>query len=71
MWIQIRLLLQEQSDLGPYCLSKADETFQQTTKPDDSFAICALRDKKASCCILIPRNAKIKSPAMICYASKM
>ena len=32
MWIQIRLVLQEQSDLGPHCLSMRLQIFLRTTK---------------------------------------
>ena len=32
MWTKIRLLLREQSDLGPHCLLQASKTFQQMTK---------------------------------------
>ena len=35
VWIQIRLLLWEQSDWDLHCLIKASETFQNTTKADD------------------------------------
>ena len=43
MWTQIRLLLQEQSDLDLHCLSKRLQIFQETTKTYDFFVICALR----------------------------
>ena len=38
MWTQIRLLLQEQSDLGPDCLLKeSSKIFQQMTTADNFF----------------------------------
>ena len=35
VWVHIIMLLQEQSDLGPHCLSKSLKSFQQTTKADN------------------------------------
>ena len=46
MGAQIRLILQEQSDLDLHCLSKRLQIFQQTTKAYDFFVICALRVNK-------------------------
>ena len=36
VWIQIRLLLQEQSDLGPHCLQKWLLKSQAEDKADDN-----------------------------------
>ena len=44
MWTKIRLLLQEQSDLGPHCLSKRLQN--ESTKYIQLFMICALRVNK-------------------------
>ena len=46
MWTQIRLLLQEQSDLGPHCLSMRLQIFQWATKTYDFLWSCALRVNK-------------------------
>ena len=46
MRTQIRLLIQEQSDLDLHCLSKRLQIFQQATKAYDVFAICALNVNK-------------------------
>ena len=43
VWTQIRLLLQEKSDLYLHCLSKRLQTFQKTTKAYDFFVICLVR----------------------------
>ena len=46
MWAQARLLLCEQSDLGPHCLSlylallnNVSKTLQQTTNTDEIFGL--------------------------------
>ena len=44
MWTQIRLLLQEQSDLGSHCLSKRLQIWVDKTYV--TFVICALRVNK-------------------------
>ena len=36
VWTQIRLLLEEQSNLGPHCLQKNDLKSQADDKADDS-----------------------------------
>ena len=46
MWTQVRLLLQEQSDLDLHCLSKRLQIFQQTTKAYSFFGILSLRVDK-------------------------
>ena len=37
MWTQIRLLLEEQSDLGPHCLQKLLLKSQADDKADDNY----------------------------------
>ena len=43
VWTLIRLLLEEQSDLGPYCLQKRLLKSQADDKADDNFCDRRLR----------------------------
>ena len=43
MWTQIRLLLEEQYDLGPHCLQKRLLKSQADDKADDSCVVGSLR----------------------------
>ena len=48
MWTLIRLLLQEQSDLGPHCLQKRLLNHKQMTKQTTVVVIGSLRVNNSS-----------------------
>ena len=63
MWTQIRLLLQEQSDLVPHCLSKMliSKTFQQMTKLMIFVVIGTFRINYSKTCLKWPLKKKSKN----------
>ena len=65
MWAQIRLLLQEQSDLGPHCLSMRLQIFKWTTK---KMLLCALRVNK--CEVTVYTDRIFMNCTYVCAAQK-
>ena len=56
MWTQIRLLLQEQSDLDLQFVEEASKTFKQTTKADNLCCIGPLRVNKCDFQLIYGNN---------------